>query len=446
MIKAPVQPSTVGTTALQHCPEEQQNQPLCHHPKDTVSPDKPVVLVSEPVEIGNSVMHNDQHTHISASVEALEQLPPRNSISKQQQEALKEGGDVSPTCQQGHALAPPPPSSPTGPGQEVTWPGEADAWNKDEDLIVDIANELDKWDKLHSEDGQVPSAISEHDNAREQQRYGKLRVTDCPNAANSDTTHPMLFTPSRAQCIAHVAPVTLLTSSGQHAPLISGFTNEIMHRSTTSPVQPQPEYSAKQPPSCHQQTKSVACSRVLHAPSNNPFSSPFELKTPPVSVVPTPVVHTQAITSPLCHSSVSTHSTPDLDSHQGSLGNPSPTNSPGSFRTPSTVQWMKLKKTSQQFHTPHTSPRDPLVAFNGGKVTPPLCNCGRRTRRKVVTSSGPNEGKPFFACPLGRGTGSGKGCGFFRWEQSVVSPSNSSSSSLHSTGYCSPEIFSDYSD
>ena len=68
----------------------------------------------------------------------------------------------------------------------------------------------------------------------------------------------------------------------------------------------------------------------------------------------------------------------------------------------------------------------PIVSFNGGGVTPPLCECGRRTRRRSVVNPGPNQGRAFFACSLNhgrRGLGSSvgnkkskDGCNFFRWE------------------------------
>ena len=68
----------------------------------------------------------------------------------------------------------------------------------------------------------------------------------------------------------------------------------------------------------------------------------------------------------------------------------------------------------------------PLVSFNGGGVTPPLCQCGRRTRRRCVVNPGPNQGRAFFTClfnngrsGLGSTVGKNKsegGCKFFRWE------------------------------
>ena len=68
----------------------------------------------------------------------------------------------------------------------------------------------------------------------------------------------------------------------------------------------------------------------------------------------------------------------------------------------------------------------PIVSFNGGGVTPPLCQCGRRTRRRSVVNPGPNQGRAFFTCSLNHGrSGLGSsvsnkkskgGCNFFRWE------------------------------
>ena len=77
------------------------------------------------------------------------------------------------------------------------------------------------------------------------------------------------------------------------------------------------------------------------------------------------------------------------------------------FQTPSTVQWMRAKS----FQSSTCSSGSPQP-FNGGKLTPPLCGCGKRARRRLVTSPGPNQGRPFFSCPAGRDSG----CQYFRWE------------------------------
>ena len=67
----------------------------------------------------------------------------------------------------------------------------------------------------------------------------------------------------------------------------------------------------------------------------------------------------------------------------------------------------------------------PVACFNGGGITPPLCHCGRRTRRRAVINPGPNQGRAFFTCSFSHGrTTDGNadkkkskgGCKFFRWE------------------------------
>ncbi|XP_022593778.1 ERI1 exoribonuclease 2 [Seriola dumerili] len=59
----------------------------------------------------------------------------------------------------------------------------------------------------------------------------------------------------------------------------------------------------------------------------------------------------------------------------------------------------------------------------GQKITSPLCVCGRRAKRQVVSNGGPNQGRGFYCCPVRR-SGSGgriqKGCEFFKWESSLM--------------------------
>ncbi|XP_077425933.1 ERI1 exoribonuclease 2 [Vanacampus margaritifer] len=61
-----------------------------------------------------------------------------------------------------------------------------------------------------------------------------------------------------------------------------------------------------------------------------------------------------------------------------------------------------------------------------GKMTSPLCNCGRRAKRLQVSNGGPNQGKGFYCCAgrrSGGGRGAGptknKGCQFFKWESAL---------------------------
>ncbi|NXD85111.1 ERI2 exoribonuclease, partial [Halcyon senegalensis] len=61
-----------------------------------------------------------------------------------------------------------------------------------------------------------------------------------------------------------------------------------------------------------------------------------------------------------------------------------------------------------------------LRAVKNGKPTPPLCNCGRRAKKLHVSNAGPNHGKAFFCCPVGKHEGSKKGCGYFKWEYALL--------------------------
>ncbi|NXU10637.1 ERI2 exoribonuclease, partial [Pardalotus punctatus] len=59
-------------------------------------------------------------------------------------------------------------------------------------------------------------------------------------------------------------------------------------------------------------------------------------------------------------------------------------------------------------------------AVRNGKPTPPLCNCGRRAKKLCVSNAGPNHGKAFFCCPVGKQGGNKKGCGYFKWEYALL--------------------------
>lgn len=53
------------------------------------------------------------------------------------------------------------------------------------------------------------------------------------------------------------------------------------------------------------------------------------------------------------------------------------------------------------------------------RATPPLCNCGRRALRRIVSMVGPNQGRTFFICSHRRSLGTTRksGCGYFKWAQ-----------------------------
>ncbi|NWW26531.1 ERI2 exoribonuclease, partial [Falcunculus frontatus] len=59
-------------------------------------------------------------------------------------------------------------------------------------------------------------------------------------------------------------------------------------------------------------------------------------------------------------------------------------------------------------------------AVRNGKPTPPLCNCGRRAKKLCVSNGGPNHGRAFFCCPVGKQGGNKKSCGYFKWEYALL--------------------------
>ncbi|XP_049901308.1 ERI1 exoribonuclease 2 isoform X3 [Epinephelus moara] len=72
----------------------------------------------------------------------------------------------------------------------------------------------------------------------------------------------------------------------------------------------------------------------------------------------------------------------------------------------------------------------------GQRITSPLCACGRRAKRQVVSNGGPNQGRGFYCCPVRR-SGSGgriqKGCEFFKWESALMKNSPVSSPAVGSS-------------
>ncbi|XP_038676550.1 ERI1 exoribonuclease 2 isoform X1 [Scyliorhinus canicula] len=86
---------------------------------------------------------------------------------------------------------------------------------------------------------------------------------------------------------------------------------------------------------------------------------------------------------------------------------------------------------------PMAHSRQALRKLNGEKITPPLCGCGRRAKRLTVSKVGPNQGKAFYSCAVGkRNAENSKGCGYFKWEWVLKKEKNSPASSINisSTG------------
>ena len=94
---------------------------------------------------------------------------------------------------------------------------------------------------------------------------------------------------------------------------------------------------------------------------------------------------------------------------------------------PCTTPIRKFLSLNPPLHGNMNSPvTTPVACFDGGGITPPLCHCGCRTRRRAVINPGSHQGRAFFTCPFshGRTTSDGNadkkksksGCKFFRWE------------------------------
>ncbi|NXH59896.1 ERI2 exoribonuclease, partial [Rhabdornis inornatus] len=80
-------------------------------------------------------------------------------------------------------------------------------------------------------------------------------------------------------------------------------------------------------------------------------------------------------------------------------------------------------------HLPKVSPavlnstvnlNESVRAMRSEKSTPPLCNCGRRAKKLSVSNAGPNHGRAFFCCPVGKQGGDKKSCGYFKWECALL--------------------------
>ncbi|NXW66850.1 ERI2 exoribonuclease, partial [Eurystomus gularis] len=79
-------------------------------------------------------------------------------------------------------------------------------------------------------------------------------------------------------------------------------------------------------------------------------------------------------------------------------------------------------------------------AVKNGKPTPPLCNCGRRAKKLYVSNAGPNHGRAFFCCPVGKHEAGKKGCGYFKWEY-VLLKEKSSGLALNADDLTSPGAY-----
>lgn len=119
------------------------------------------------------------------------------------------------------------------------------------------------------------------------------------------------------------------------------------------------------------------------------------------------------------------------DLHQQSVTNGYPQNtytpqtgSNPTFKTPASFQQRSTFSTSGSFGKSNTC--------TSMKVTPPLCQCGRRSKRRMVQSPGQNMGRFFFSCAVRKSVASKDGCKFFKWETSGMEKISLSGSGISS--------------
>lgn len=336
------------------------------------------------------------------------------------------------------------------------------------ELFSELAQEMDRWERELESNKNGSEVVLPSDNIMVvQQSCG-------PGASAWSST-----TPLRSQFVTHVAPVTLLASAKQGLLPSRGFYGTDKEPSRTecsktprlpsaSPISVVRGYPAEKgavgcvsdgPPVVVQDVRQQKGSHVRHEQGCTPKSgSGFMVRGcpaekgavgdgPPVVVpdvqqqkashISTPKPGNSSITS---RSPLTIEETPPLEqginpvvmpsdsgTKDGSLNPPrnsmcSKVSSEGSsFKTPNISRWLNSKCCTNSFSPSPVSPKDSSSIFSlaggGGKITPPLCGCGRRAKRKFVCSPGPNEGLPFYVCPNSRGSDRKRGCNYFKWEK-----------------------------
>lgn len=77
------------------------------------------------------------------------------------------------------------------------------------------------------------------------------------------------------------------------------------------------------------------------------------------------------------------------------------------------------------------TPKLPKLTKSTVKITPPLCSCGRRCKRKKVMNPGRNIDRIFYTCPLQSADKTDKkGCKYFKWEEKLLKENQARSEKL----------------
>ncbi|XP_064617542.1 ERI1 exoribonuclease 2-like isoform X2 [Liolophura sinensis] len=137
------------------------------------------------------------------------------------------------------------------------------------------------------------------------------------------------------------------------------------------------------------------------------------------------LLNAKLVNTPGCKTSGSTSCLElDKENQVPSLKQPSPScvnsTSVNRNRTPSPL----YKAHQMGMVTPVAATRplgESLKCWSSASITPPLCLCGKRSKRRLVQSPGPNQGRCFYSCPSGRRpdlvqSKKSAGCQFFKWE------------------------------
>nr|DBA20320.1 TPA: hypothetical protein GDO54_016027 [Pyxicephalus adspersus] len=67
------------------------------------------------------------------------------------------------------------------------------------------------------------------------------------------------------------------------------------------------------------------------------------------------------------------------------------------------------------------------------RITASMCNCGRRAKKLTVSNGGPNQGRVFYSCAIRKRDDNGKGCSYFKWEDTLLKEKSLNSSFILST-------------
>lgn len=296
---------------------------------------------------------------------------------------------------------------------------EKDWDSVDDDFMKDIVKELDNLESDHVtatsiSASQIPKESVCHSRTTQITTIKKLPFTSPSQSCGTVTplqTMPVnlssvnkpSFTPSRTECISHIAPITLLPSGPDKLSISKQtFKTDSSLKCMSMPASKVSLIGTYLSPSHSQMEKTSLVTKVdvKRTPTFDTNVKTTINETPPSEMNASPVVPSAS----KCEQCI-------------------PRSSDKVFRTPNTSEWMRHKSLcSSSLHsasticTPQNSTMDRVILACRGKVTPPLCNCGRRAKRRTVSTAGPNEGRPFYVCPNGSGSSRRKGCNFFKWE------------------------------